>query len=98
MFSSLNLQIAWLNVGVDTEIEWQQDGGHVPSEALGDSFSLYVDQMYGEYMDGASSISKPKAEGQTENGTAQEATGKDTKSLKSMQMFWNPCSMLMNNI
>ena len=77
MFSSLNLQIAWLNEGVDAEIEWQWDGGHVPSEVLGDSFSLYVDQMYGEYMDGAASISKPGATGQTENGTAEEATGKD---------------------
>ena len=45
LFNSLNLQIACLNAGVDAEIEWQWDGGHVPSEALGDSFSLYVDQM-----------------------------------------------------
>ena len=77
MFTSLNLQVAWLNAGVDTEIEWQWDGGHVPSEVLGDSFSLYVDRMYGEYVDGAVSISKPEAAGQTENGTAEEATGKD---------------------
>lgn len=77
LFNSLNLQIAWLNAGVDAEIEWQWDGGHVPSEVLGDSFSLYVDQMYGEYMDGAASISKPGATEQTENGTAEEATGKD---------------------
>ncbi|NTV79765.1 MAG: hypothetical protein HGA25_11700, partial [Clostridiales bacterium] len=46
MFASLNLQIAWLNAGVDSEIEWQWDGGHVPSETLGNSFALYVDQMY----------------------------------------------------
>lgn len=77
LFNSLNLQIAWLNAGVDAEIEWQWDGGHVPSEVLGDSFSLYVDQMYGEYMDGAASIFKPGATEQTENGTAEEATGKD---------------------
>ena len=77
LFNSLNLQIAWLNAGVDAEIEWQWDGGHVPSEVLGDSFSLYVDQMYGEYVAGSVSISKPEAEGQTENGTAEEATGKD---------------------
>ena len=49
MFNSLNQQIAWLNASVDAEIEWQWDGGHVPSEMLGNSFSLYVDQMYGEY-------------------------------------------------
>ncbi len=77
LFNSLNLQIAWLNAGADAEIEWQWDGGHVPSEALGDSFSLYVDQMYGEYVDGAVSVSKPGAAGQESNGTAKEAAGKD---------------------
>lgn len=77
LFNSLNLQIAWLNAGADAEIEWQWDGGHVPSEALGDSFSLYVDQMYGEYVDGAVSVSKPGAAGQESNGTAGEAAGKD---------------------
>lgn len=40
MFNSRNLQIAMLNFGIDAEIEWQWDGGHVPSEVLGDSFSL----------------------------------------------------------
>ena len=77
LFNSLNLQIAWLSAGADAEIEWQWDGGHVPSEALGDSFSLYVDQMYGEYVDGAVSVSKPGAAGQESNGTAKEAAGKD---------------------
>lgn len=77
LFNSLNLQIAWLNAGADAEIEWQWDGGHVPSEALGDSFSLYVDQMYGEYVDGTVSVSKPGAAGQESNGTAGEAAGKD---------------------
>lgn len=77
MFNSLNLQIAMLNSGVDAEIEWQWDGGHVPSEVLGDSFSLYVDQMYGEYVDGAATIAKAAAEAQTTNGTATEATGTD---------------------
>jgi hypothetical protein len=47
MLSSLNLQIALLNAGVDANIEWQWDGGHVPSEILSESFALYVDQMYG---------------------------------------------------
>lgn len=77
MFNSLNLQIAMLNSGIDATIEWQWDGGHVPSEVLGDSFSLYVDQMYGEYVDGAATITKAAAETQTTNGTATEATGTD---------------------
>lgn len=77
MFNSLNLQIAMLNSGIDATIEWQWDGGHVPSEVLGDSFSLYVDQMYGEYVNGAATITKAAAEAQTTNGTATEATGTD---------------------
>ena len=31
-FCSMNLQIAWLNSGTDAKLEWQWDGGHVPSE------------------------------------------------------------------
>ena len=84
MFNSLNLQIAMLNSGIDAEIEWQWDGGHVPSEVLGDSFSLYVDQMYGEYVDGAATITKAAAEPQTTNGTATEATGTDLTSWVSL--------------
>ena len=83
MFSSLNLQIAFLNAGVDADIEWQWDGGHVPSEVLGNSFSLYVDQMYGEYVDGAASIEKPAATAQTENGDATEPNGTDISSFVS---------------
>ena len=79
MFSSLNLQIAMLNAGVDCEIEWQWDGGHVPSEVLSSSFSLYIDQMYGEYVNG-NTIETPEAETQTTNGTATEATGTDISS------------------
>ena len=65
-------------------IEWQWDGGHVPNEVLGDSFSLYVDQMYGEYVEGAVSIAKPQAEKQTENGDSEEASGKDISSWISL--------------
>ncbi|MCD8333284.1 MAG: hypothetical protein LUB60_04045 [Clostridiales bacterium] len=79
MFSSLNLQIAWLNAGTDCEIEWQWDGGHVPSEVLSSSFALYIDQMYAEYADGAE-IETAAAETQTANGTATEATGTDLSS------------------
>ena len=77
MLNSLNLQIAWLNAGTDAEIEWQWDGGHVPSEILGDSLSLYVDMMYGKYVDGAVDIQKAASEGQSANGTESSATGTD---------------------
>ena len=77
MMNSLNLQIGWLNAGTDAEIEWQWDGGHVPSEILGDSLPLYVDTMYGKYVDGAVDVEKTKASAQTANGEADEATGTD---------------------
>lgn len=77
MFNSMNMQIAWLNSGTDAAIEWQWDGGHVPSEILGDSLALYVDTMYGKYVDGAVQIAKEKAEDVTTNGDATEATGTD---------------------
>ena len=77
MLNSLNLQIAWLNAGTDAEIEWQWNGGHVPSEIFGDSLALYVDTMYGKYVDGAVKITKAAATGQTSNGTATEVTGTD---------------------
>lgn len=77
MLNSLNLQIAWLNAGTDAEIEWQWNGGHVPSEIFGDSLALYVDTMYGKYVDGAVEITKAAATGQSSNGTATEATGTD---------------------
>ncbi|WKY48326.1 hypothetical protein Q5O24_03090 [Eubacteriaceae bacterium ES3] len=80
MLNSLNLQIAWLNAGVDSVIEWQWDGGHVPSEIFGNSLSLYVDEMYGEYVDGAVTVTKAGATQQTENGTEIETTGTDISS------------------
>ncbi len=79
MFSSLNLQIAWLNAGTDCEIEWQWDGGHVPSEVLSSSFALYVDQMYAEYAGGVE-VETPAAQTQTTNGTSTEASGTDLSS------------------
>ena len=77
MLNSMNLQIAWLNSGTDVEIEWQWNGGHVPSEIFGDSLALYVDTMYGEYVDGAVKITKDAAKGQTANGSGTEPTGTD---------------------
>lgn len=76
MTASLNLQIAWLNAGVDAVIEWQWDGGHVPSETLGNSFALYVDTMYGKYVSGQETV-KAEAVTQTQNGSAAEASGRD---------------------
>ncbi|MDO4621145.1 MAG: hypothetical protein Q4B09_11070 [Lachnospiraceae bacterium] len=80
LFSSMNLQAAWLGAGVDSVVEWQWDGGHVPSEIFGNSFGLYVDQMYGKYVEGAVEITKPAAEKQTVNGTAAEPNGTDISS------------------
>ena len=80
MFCSLNLQIAFLNAGTDATIEWQWDGGHVPSEIFDNSLALYVDQMYGEYVDGAATITKEEATAQTTNGTSTEASGTDLSS------------------
>ena len=77
MMNSLNLEIAWLNAGTDAEIEWQWNGGHVPSEIFGDSLALYVDTMYGEYVDGAVKITKAAASGQTSNGDGTEPSGTD---------------------
>ena len=77
MFNSLNLQINWLAAGVDATIEWQWNGGHVPSEILGDTFALYVDQMYGEHVEGAVTITKSTAVAATTNGTEEAATGTD---------------------
>lgn len=79
MMTSLNLQIAWLNAGVDAAIEWQWDGGHVPSEVLGESLALYVDQMYGAFA-GGKTVEKPAPVPITENGDGEEASGKDLSS------------------
>ena len=80
MFSSLNLHLAYLNAGVDSEIEWQWDGGHVPSEVLGNSLPLYVDMMYGKHVDGAVQVEKPAATAPTANGDDESATGSDISS------------------
>lgn len=80
MMNSLNIQIKALNAGVDAVIEWQWDGGHVPSEILGDSLALYVDEMYGKYVEGAVAVTKPVAEKQTANGTSESASGTDLTS------------------
>ena len=78
MFNSLNLQIALLNAGTDAEIEWQWNGGHVPSEIFGESLALYVDQMVARYDASAvQNIAKAAATPQQTNGTATEATGTD---------------------
>ena len=85
LFASMNMQIAWLNSGTDAELEWQWDGGHVPSEIFGESLALYVDEMYGKYAEGAAEITKATAQNQTENGTATAATGTDISSWVSYE-------------
>ena len=85
LFASMNMQIAWLNSGTDAELEWQWDGGHVPSEIFGESLALYVDEMYGKYVEGAAEVTKAEAQTQTQNGTATEATGTDISSWASYE-------------
>ena len=80
MMNSLNIQIRALNAGVDAVIEWQWDGGHVPSEILGNSLALYVDEMYGKYVEGAVTVTKPTAEKQSVNGTSESASGTNLTS------------------
>lgn len=75
MLNSLNMKLCWCDAGVDTVIEWQWDGGHVPSEILGDSLPLYLDKMYGAYVSGVKTEKAP-AQKQTENGAATEMSGK----------------------
>ena len=85
LFASMNMQIAWLNSGTDAKLEWQWDSGHVPSEIFGESLALYVDEMYGQYVEGAAEITKAAAQTQTENGTATEATGTNISSWVSYE-------------
>ena len=77
MPASLNIQLKWLANGTDAVIEWQYNGGHVPSEILGNSFALWIDTMYAKYVDGARPVEKTAADAQTENGDAEEADGID---------------------
>ena len=74
MFNSLNLQLSALSAGIDATIEWQWDGGHVPSEVLGESLALWVDRMYGKHVSGVETVKAP-AQAQTVNGDAGAATG-----------------------
>ena len=85
LFASMNMQIAWLNSGTDAKLEWQWDSGHVPSEIFGESLALYVDEMYGKYVEGAAEVTKAAAQTQTENGTATEATGTNISSWVSYE-------------
>ncbi len=83
MFDSLNMQLAALNAGIDATIEWQWDGGHVPSEVLGNSLPLWVDMMVGRYVSGVETV-KADAVKQTANGTAESATGTDLSGWVSL--------------
>ena len=83
MLNSMNIEIAMLNAGIDATIEWQWDGGHVPSEVLGNSLSLWVDTMVGEHVEGAETITKKEAE-TTANGTDESASGTDISDWVSV--------------
>jgi len=85
LFAFMNMQIAWINSGTDAKLEWQWDGGHVPSEIFGESLALYVDEMYGKYVEGAAEVTKAEAQLQTQNGTDTEATGTDISSWVSYE-------------
>ncbi len=80
MFASLNLELAFLNAGTDATVEWQWNGGHVPSEVLGNSFSYWVDSMYAAHVEGAAAVTKAAAEAQTTNGTSESASGTNISS------------------
>lgn len=56
-----------------------EDGGHVPSEIFSESFTLYVGQMYGEYVS-SQTIEAPAAQVQTTNGTDEQPNGTDISS------------------
>ena len=84
MMNSLNIQIKALNAGVDAVIEWQWDAGHVPGEIFGDSLALYVDQMYGQTVNGAVTVTKAAAAAQTANGTNEMASGTDLSAWVSL--------------
>ena len=56
----------------------------MPSEVLGGSLALYVDEMYGKYVGGIE-IARPEAAGQAQNGDAAEATGRDISGWVSAE-------------
>ena len=88
MFNSLNLQLAALDAGIDATIEWQWDGGHVPSEIFASSLALRVDEMYGYYADNPAvegdEIAKSDADLQAENGSAESPSGTDLSGWVSL--------------
>lgn len=88
MMASLNLHIGLLNSGVDSKLEWQWNGGHVPSEIFGNSLALYVDQMYGKYVNNKT-ITKAEATAQSANGTETAANGTDIRSWVNTEDLQN---------
>jgi len=84
MVTSLNMQLKWLMNGTDAVIEWQYNGGHVPSEIFGNSFALWVDTMYAKHVAGAQPVEKAPAERPMANGDAEEPTGTDISGWVSL--------------
>jgi hypothetical protein len=49
LLCSMNISIKWQMAGVkDVILQWQWNGGHVPSDIFSMSFAGYVDQMFGK--------------------------------------------------
>ncbi len=81
MFNSLNIQIEALMHGIHADIAWQWNGGHVPSEIFGDSLPLYVDEMVGQFVEGAAKIEKAAASPVKSNGDSEKPEGTDLSSF-----------------
>ena len=79
MLNSMNLEIVADMAGIDATAEWQWDGGHVPDEIFGSSLALRVDTAYAQYVLGEADgvIAPLESARQTENGTAEAASGAD---------------------
>ena len=86
MLNSMNLEIAADMAGIDASAQWQWDGGHVPSEIFGSSLALRVDAAYAKYVLGGddTAIAPLESERQTENGSAEAASGADLSGWVSV--------------
>lgn len=82
MLNSMNIALAANMAGIDASAEWQWDGGHVPSEIFGSSLALRVDAMYAAL--NGEEVTKSDSDAQTENGTADAASGTDISGWVSV--------------
>ena len=87
MLNSMNIALAANMAGIDASAEWQWDGGHVPSEIFGSSLALRVDAMYAAL--NGEEVTKSDSDVQTENGTADAASGTDISGWVSVDEAGN---------